>query len=53
MSTVSPTLESPLTAILAQLRSRVDKQLREYVAFSGDCPLVLGESMLYSVVAGG
>ena len=53
MSTVSPTLESPLTAVLAQLRSRVDEKLREYVAFSGDCPPVLGESMLYSVAAGG
>ena len=40
-------------AVLTQLRSRVDAKLREYVAYSANCPPVLGQSMLYSVVAGG
>lgn len=39
--------------VLSRLRSRVDAKLREYVSFSVDCPTPLGESMLYSVAAGG
>ncbi len=53
MSSVSPTLDDPLTAVLARLRSRVDERLRAYVRLSEDCPPQLAESMLYSVAAGG
>jgi len=53
MSSASLASETPLSAVLAQLRSRVDEKLREYVSFSVDCPALLGESMLYSVAAGG
>ncbi len=53
MSSLSSTLDAPLMEVLNRLRRRVDAKLREYVSFSGDCPALLGESMLYSVAAGG
>ncbi len=53
MLSVSPQLDDPLMTVIARLRHRVDERLQEYVRLSEACPPKLGESMLYSVAAGG
>ncbi len=53
MASVPNNSQTSLSAVLAQLRSRVDEKLREYANLSSDCPARLSESMHYSVAAGG
>lgn len=53
MAVEPPITEFSSSMAIAQLRQRVDASLRGYVTFPDDCPTVLGESMLYSVAAGG
>ncbi len=53
MAVEPPITELSSSAAIAQLRQRVDASLRGYVTFPADCPTVLGESMRYSVAAGG
>lgn len=45
--------ESDSTDVFSQLRKHVDEALLRYVSFPSDCPELLGDSMRYSVAAGG